>query len=432
MSEQRETSGPLIKREDRRQHNQFRTRAYHANENDEQSIQDNNYDASYEAYEQGFYEGQNAAYWTQEATKEQMNEVEPPEINDDERSHDDNDGMEHTDVHIAVIKNITCRICHTPFVSNNKLHNHLKMSPCLKSYSKSVDPDPRRKPNDEIKRNVAGHEAQVVKSVTDGLTGDGYGFRGWYYATTKVKFTLTGPLYTICLDTGCSMSLIDRNFLLKEISEAVIRQMASSISVRGIGTINHNTHEYVLLDIYIPGIDRRIARIRREVHIVEELRANILVGVDIMGPEAITIDIGKKTAVIHSYNGIPIPLSITARSKQCLQRSILSQKETVIPPRSVVTVLITRHSNLPADRDFLFEPQYNGVTRQLQHTGAIYAHIVDCNMSHVQVHNASNNALEIPSNTKLGNLTEYDADGYYLVDSNARGTAGARYRNKNG
>lgn len=41
-------------------------------------------------------------------------------------------------------------------------------------------------------------------------------------------------------------------------------------------------------------------------------------------------------------------------------------------------------------------------------------------MTHIQVHNASNDAFTILTNTRLGVLTAYDADGCYLVNSNAQ------------
>ena len=265
----------------------------------------------------------------------------------------------------------------------------------------------------------------VVSSVADDLRGDGYGFRGWHYATIEVKFTITGPLHTICMDTGCTMSLIDRNFLSREISGAAIQRMASSISVRGLGTTSHNTNEYTLLSFYIPGMDGRTALVRREVHIVEELRAKVLMGIDIMGSEGITVDMSKKMAIIHSCDGISVPLSVTTRSNQRLHRPVLSKEVTTIPPRTVTMIPIKRHADLPQDRDFLFEPQYNGITKRLEQTGSIYAHVVDCNMTHVQVHNGSNNAFTLPTNTRLGILIEYDADGCYLIDSDTYGIAGA-------
>ncbi|KAI9778121.1 MAG: hypothetical protein M1816_004268 [Peltula sp. TS41687] len=50
-----------------------------------------------------------------------------------ESTGQDQKGMEHTDAHIAIVKNITSRICRVPSSSKNKLHNHLKMSPCQKA-----------------------------------------------------------------------------------------------------------------------------------------------------------------------------------------------------------------------------------------------------------------------------------------------------------
>ena len=125
---------PLVKREDDSRRTPFRTRAYHTNEDETQDPDyDGKYDTSYEAYEHGFYKGQNVVYWTQEAMDEQINEPEPHENNNTNDKRPDSEGMEHTDAHIAAIKDISCRICKTPFLSRNKLHNHLEMSNCLKA-----------------------------------------------------------------------------------------------------------------------------------------------------------------------------------------------------------------------------------------------------------------------------------------------------------
>lgn len=70
--------------------------------------------------------------------------------------------------------------------------------------------------------------------------------------------------------------------------------MASAIAVRDSGSATHNTNEYILLDIRLPGTDARIAHIIREVYIVEELRARVLIRVDILGPEGITPDMITK------------------------------------------------------------------------------------------------------------------------------------------
>ena len=60
-----------------------------------------------------------------------MNEPQSSDDNGNADKELDSHGMEHTDVHIAAFKGISCRVCR--FNSNNKVHNHLKLSPCLKT-----------------------------------------------------------------------------------------------------------------------------------------------------------------------------------------------------------------------------------------------------------------------------------------------------------
>ena len=84
--------------------------------------------------------------------------------------------------------------------------------------------------------------------------------------------------------------------------------MASPLPVRGIGISKHETSEYVTVPIYLPGVQdtgpnsgsKALACIRRELHLVDNLRANMLVGNDILGPEEIVINIYQKKATVGS------------------------------------------------------------------------------------------------------------------------------------
>lgn len=90
--------------------------------------------------------------------------------------------------------------------------------------------------------------------------------------------------------------------------------MASPILVRGLGTSNQSTNEYVLLQIYSPGLDGCVALIKRESHIVDDLRAKVLIAVDILAPEGITLDMGRCMTTIHSCEKIQATLRIILRT----------------------------------------------------------------------------------------------------------------------
>lgn len=63
--------------------------------------------------------------------------------------------------------------------------------------------------------------------------------------------------------------------------------MASPLSVWGVGGSRHETSEFVILQMYLPGQkngQQVLTSVKREVHIVDDLRAKMLIGNAIIGP----------------------------------------------------------------------------------------------------------------------------------------------------
>ena len=88
--------------------------------------------------------------------------------------------------------------------------------------------------------------------------------------------------------------------------------MASPIKVRGLGTKKHDVHEYTVILMYIPGNSNKVALINHKIHIVDELSAKALIGIDIMKPEA--IDTGKDLVIIESCDSLQVPVSMITKS----------------------------------------------------------------------------------------------------------------------
>lgn len=87
------------------------------------------------------------------------------------------------------------------------------------------------------------------------------------------------------------MSLVDQEYLKKELPAISIKRMACPIPVRGIGSTIHKCEEFAVINLYIPGKDGRTAKITHEVHLINNLKAKLLIEVDIMGSESIVTDI---------------------------------------------------------------------------------------------------------------------------------------------
>ena len=349
----------------------------------------------YQQYEDDFYDSyhRDATYedvWANEAPAESFNEPEEPD--------DTVEAHFMASPKASPKPKATCRHCHAKFASNNKLHQHLLH--CQK-------PPVNMKPVDAF-------SIQIIESDATDKPVPGKAFRGYRFATVKVSITYQGTLYEYCFDTGCTMSLIDRAFLNQIIKEGgisgtiEIKRMPSPIKVRGIGTKEHDACEYAVIPMYIPGPDGKVALIRREIHIVDELSAKALIGIDIMKPEGIVLDTNKDLAIIGSCQSLQVPMSMAAKGPRT-NVSVVSKAKYAVPAHSFMTIPI-KPVTLPDDRDLIFEPeQLDDLT--------LSAHIVDHNLSHLMVRNDTDLPVTLSRHARLGQVLEYEAEGCFQVDS---------------
>ena len=161
----------------------------------------------------------------------------------------------------------------------------------------------------------------------------GYNFRSWKYATFKVKFSpdLDAEENEVSPDTGCGVTLGDRAFLLKQIPNLEIMKMAASLPVRGVGNTIVHTNEYALVAIYVHVTLNgapRIARLTMEVHIIDNLKANMLIGTDTMTPQGMTMDLNNQVITFAKFQGMEAPLNVVTRTQPHSKSTIRSRSPT--------------------------------------------------------------------------------------------------------
>lgn len=119
-----------------------------------------------------------------------------------------------------------------------------------------------------------------------------------------------------CFDSGTCVTLVDRDLFQRQAGPRIsIRTIATPINNRGIGTKRHTTNEYAIAPFITEGTQKGqpiLARFWREVHCVDNLKANLLIGIDVMGPELMTVDMGKINVIFGSCN-VEIPIEIKSR-----------------------------------------------------------------------------------------------------------------------
>ena len=195
--------------------------------------------------------------------------------------------------------------------------------------------------------------------------------------------------------------------------------MATPLKVRSIRATSHSSLEYVLLLMYFLGTHRSdkkrgLATFTREVHLVDNLQAKMLIGVDILGPEKIDLLVSKGLAYIESCN---VDVEITARPRGSPVRSpVLTNTNTTIPALSCVAVPVKHQLGLvnssPDARDLLFEPDSSRVS--------VFAHLADASLSSVLVHNDSKLPITLPQGHRLGFLEDIDlsCQVFHIKDAN--------------
>ena len=259
---------------------------------------------------------------------------------------------------------------------------------------------------------------KIMSTISpDKTKGVGYAFQGYHYATAQVSYGSSALMSEICLDSGTSVTMGDRAYLQKHVPDLVITRMASPVPIRGVGKDEVRTDEVALVQVNLDGISKdgpATGVIIIEVHIVDDLKVNLLIGNDVMTPQGMTLDLGKQIMTIDSCKGIKIPINSRARVAPHIKRTIRSKNAFTVLPGTTMRVPVTFNGQLPDDRDFLFEPQL-AASHDLGHEGGVFAHIVDTDLSWVNIHNATSTPVVLPKRARLGSVVEYTHHGCYMT-----------------
>jgi hypothetical protein len=233
-------------------------------------------------------------------------------------------------------------------------------------------------------------------------------FRKWNYAEALIKLRSKLKEDYVCLDTDTKTSLTNKDFVLKRLSKAHIHLMTTFLIVRDIESNVHEIKKYVNFSIYLSrkNDSTRLIEIHRKLHLMKELKVNMLIENDILRSKEITINVQQKTAIIRNCENLIIKVKIHQR-EFFVRRNIISQFVSVILSEVYVKISY-KMKNLFSDRDFLFE-SYSEVSV------FIYAHVIDARIIDVIVRNESAKSMKISKNFKLDVAQEIQYDDCFYV-----------------
>jgi len=175
------------------------------------------------------------------------------------------------------------------------------------------------------------------------------------------------------------MFIIDRTFQKSEVSKTDIRKCLP-ISLREIGAARYLSDEWFFINMYLEEKNHHetkiLTHIRREVHLVDNLKTKFLIEMDILDPEHITINISERKLHFESCERITVSCEIKTRDNVRIRRTVRTTKKKIIPviTTDLIPVILKEKEDLP-ERDFLFEPTIPEA----------YAHFVDSEFEFINI-----------------------------------------------
>lgn len=151
----------------------------------------------------------------------------------------------------------------------------------------------------------------MCKAMLDNINS-GFAFRDWSYVTALITLSphampLQSDLAILyCLDTSCGVTFVNRKWLYKYAPEENILKMAVFSKVRSIKSSKHESDKFLSMPIYFLRIDKQkqlvYTCIYYNMHLVDGLKANMLIRNNIIMLKGIMIDLANFIVIISSCN----------------------------------------------------------------------------------------------------------------------------------
>ena len=214
-------------------------------------------------------------------------------------------------------------------------------------------------------------------------------------------------------DTGTEASLMNRDFVLSALPNLHIQQMTSSLKIRDIGASTHESKEYIDIPIYLSSKRNsdKMTCIKRKMHIVENLKTKMLIEIDILESEGITLNVSKRVTKIDSCENMKIELKIHQRDS-FVRRIVISKFVETISSEEQAKIRIAMSKSLSKNRDFIFESSTNVDV-------SLYAHLVNVYTIEILVQNDFADSVNISRNTRLDFVQKIEYENCFYASSNS-------------
>ena len=173
----------------------------------------------------------------------------------------------------------------------------------------------------QLAKNTSSIFIIVFQAIHQSI-GSEFAFRSQTYTTGTITLTPKHLLSnfdlksTAFFDIRCRVTLVDKSWLSKCFRVQKINIMSTLLKVNGIRASKHKLREFAALSLYFSKKNNAwqlvYASLTYKIHIIKDLRANLLIDNNIISPESFVIDVKKGNVLIKSCK---VTVLVNARQK---------------------------------------------------------------------------------------------------------------------
>ncbi|KAF2084071.1 hypothetical protein K490DRAFT_69185 [Saccharata proteae CBS 121410] len=212
---------------------------------------------------------------------------------------------------------LTCRVCQQVFQSSNKLHQHLRTGctprkpststtvtcrTCQQAFQSKTELHQHLRTDCIPTKHTASDSVRIIDAdMPTGQQGK------WRHTTVAASVQRNGGFTQLCINSGCTPTLGDRAYLLRQ--GCSIKKIAM-LQLNPVGYQHLATDEYVETYLYVPGLTAT-ARIPVKIHVIPTLLAKLLIGSDTLNNAGMILNFNNHTLTIRTCEGLTVPIQST-------------------------------------------------------------------------------------------------------------------------
>ena len=289
-----------------------------------------------------------------------------------------------------------CRKCASNFLFKNALHKHLKTCHVTK------------------KLNISFSQIIFSNSVFSIEFIINTNIKTWHFFTMSINIDIKFTLDELCLNIDCETFMTNRAYIVKMISDYKNKiRTTTSLKIKEIDNAIVSFTEYIIVNFSFSGNMNEkpaIAKISRNVRIVNDLSIKILIDMNIIESKSMIINVN--TLIIDSCRNLKMNLSATSK-KVSVNRVVICASTIVISTHISMKISTKLRNKISlSNRDYMFHSNHFA---RLESEESIFSHIVDSGFFKIVVINSSNDSVTISRRARLDTIKKFEKDECYIV-----------------